>query len=119
MKITKRNKQLRRKLATRGKVKVAGRKRTIVIFRTNRYLWAQVVDLVSGRTLLSVSSKEVIKNGSKKITKTEAAQKTGMELAKKAAKLGIVKVAFDRSGYRYHGRVKAFAEGARSSGLKI
>jgi len=101
----------------RGRIQSEKRGRKIVVFRSNSHILAQVVDLPSGKTLVSVFSKSLNLKESK--GKVEVAFKTGEELAKKALKLGVKKVVFDRSGYRYHGRVKALAEGARKGGLNF
>ncbi|MBL7078235.1 50S ribosomal protein L18 [Candidatus Shapirobacteria bacterium] len=101
----------------RGKLKQGGRGRKIVVFRSNRHVLGQVVDLPTGKTLVTVFSKGL--SSKKELTKTKVAFLTGEKLAQKALKLGVKKVSFDRSGYRYHGRIKALAEGARKGGLKF
>lgn len=85
----------------------------ISVFRSNKSLFVQIIDDKKGKTLVSVSDSEVkdIKN------KTEKAFLTGELLAKKATTKKIKKVVFDKSGYKYHGRIKAIAEGARKGGL--
>jgi large subunit ribosomal protein L18 len=108
----------RRQKRIREAIKKGGRKRKISIFRSGRFIYAQIIDLVTGKTFVSVSSREFDKKGNK-TTKTEAAFLAGKKLAEKALELGIKRVVFDRSGYKYHGRVKAFAEGARQGGLKF
>ena len=86
------------------------------VFRSNANIYAQVIDDVSGKTLCSASSLELkLENGGN----IEAAKKVGEAIAKKALAKGIETVAFDRSGFLYHGRVKELAEGARSGGLKF
>lgn len=84
----------------------------LAVFRSNKAIYAQIIDDEKGQTLVAASEKD-LKSG----TKTEKAQMVGETLAKKAVKLGIKKVKFDRRGYQYHGRVKALAEGARKGGL--
>jgi len=107
----------RRKRRVGFKIKKEGRGRKIVVFRSNRHILAQIVDISTGQTMASVFSKGLkIK---KKMTKTEIAFLAGKKLAEKAVKKGVRKVVFDRRGYRYHGRIKAVAEGARSGGLKF
>ena len=85
-------------------------------YRSNKEIYAQIVDDVAGQTLVSVSSrdKEVASS-----TKVEAANSVGKAIAEKASKVGIETVAFDRNGYLYHGRVKVLAEAAREAGLKF
>lgn len=91
------------------------------VFRSNQYIWAQLIDDEAGRTMASAGTKNIIegkktKDHGKKII---LAEKAGETLAKKAAELKITKVVFDRGGYKYHGLVKAVAEGARKGGLKF
>lgn len=90
----------------------------ISVFRSNKEIYAQIIDDSKGITLLSASSREKAL-GSISGTKTEVATAVGKALAEKAAKAGIETVVFDRNGYLYHGRVKALAEGAREGGLKF
>ena len=87
------------------------------VFRSNKEIYAQVIDDLTGKTLLSASSKET--DSTSKVTKIETSVIVGKALAEKAIKAGIDKVVFDRNGYLYHGRVKALAEGAREGGLKF
>lgn len=86
----------------------------LVVFRSLKSIYAQLVDDSTRKTLLGASSIKV-----KKGTKTEQAKAVGIEVAKLAVEKGITEVVFDRGGYRYHGRVKAVAEGAREGGLKF
>lgn len=90
----------------------------LIVFRSNKQIYAQIIDDNSGKTLLSASS------GSKdfsadKGNKTEKAKKVGKLIASKALEAGIKNVVFDRNGYLYHGRVKSLAEAARETGLKF
>jgi len=87
----------------------------LAIFRSLKSVSAQIIDDEQGRTLTMVSEKDLPKK--EKLTKTEKAQLMGEILAQKALKAGVKKVVFDRRRYRYHGRVKALAEGARKGGL--
>jgi len=88
------------------------------VFRSNKEIYAQIIDDTTGKTLAAASSKD--KEMSKaKGTKTDIANEVGKAIAEKAAKAGVEKVAFDRGGYLYHGRVKSLAEGAREGGLKF
>ncbi|SHE53145.1 LSU ribosomal protein L18P [Psychroflexus salarius] len=88
------------------------------VYRSNKCIYAQLIDDVNGVTLLSASSrdKDVNVDG---LNKSEAAKVVGETVAKKALNAGINSVSFDRGGYLYHGRVKSLAEGARSGGLKF
>ena len=87
------------------------------VYRSNKEIYAQLIDDVSGKTLCACSSreKEITTEGSKK----DIASLVGKTLAEKAVKLGVSKVSFDRAGYLYHGRVKSLADGAREGGLKF
>ena len=87
------------------------------VFRSNKEIYAQLVDDVKGTTLVSVSSrdKEIATTG----TKTEVAKTVGKAIAEKAVTAGVDKVVFDRNGFLYHGRVKALADAAREAGLKF
>lgn len=88
------------------------------VFRSNKEIYAQIVDDVTGKTLVAASSRD--KDISKaKGSKTELAALVGKSVAEKALKVGIENISFDRGGYLYHGRVKALADGAREAGLKF
>lgn len=88
------------------------------VFRSNREIYAQIVDDVTGKTISAASSRDKdIK--STKGTKIEIASLVGKSLADKAIKSGVDTISFDRGGYLYHGRVKSLAEGAREAGLKF
>jgi large subunit ribosomal protein L18 len=95
----------------------------LAVFRSNARIYAQLIDDIAGKTILSAASH--IASGGKgakearksKGNKTEMAREVGKQLAEKSVSAGITKVVFDRGGYLYHGRVKALAEGARSAGL--
>lgn len=119
--MAKKTARQRRKTKIREKIKAVGRGRKLTVFRSNQYLWAQIVDIPSGETLISANEKKLKEKSDKmaKLTKTERAFELGKEIAKKALKQDIKRVAFDRGPYRYHGRVKALAEGAKEGGLKI
>ena len=90
----------------------------LCVFRSNKQISAQIIDDESGKTLASASSRvKSIKDT--KTTKVEKSSQVGKNLAQAAQKAGIAKIVFDRNGYRYHGRVKSLAEGARSGGLEF
>jgi large subunit ribosomal protein L18 len=93
----------------------------LAVFKSLRYVYAQVIDDVTGETLAQASSMEAeIRGGASKGPKTvEAARLVGQTLATRAKKKGIRQVVFDRGGYVYHGRVRNVAEGARESGLEF
>jgi large subunit ribosomal protein L18 len=87
------------------------------VFRSNKEIDVQLIDDLTGKTLVATSSRD--KGISGKGTKMEVAALVGKALAEKATKAGIESVSFDRNGYLYHGRVKALADGAREAGLKF
>lgn len=88
------------------------------VFRSNKEIYAQIVDDVSGKTLASASSRDKDIVDTKK-TKIELSKLVGISIGSKAIKAGVSKIGFDRNGYLYHGRVKALAESARENGLKF
>ena len=88
------------------------------VFRSNKEIYAQIVDDVTGKTISAASSRDK-DISSAKGTKTEIAALVGKSVAAKAKKAGIDTISFDRGGYLYHGRVKSLAEGAREAGLKF
>jgi large subunit ribosomal protein L18 len=111
--------RLRRARQTRLKIREIGAVR-LTVHRTNSHIYAQITSGAGDKVLATASSveKEVraqLKNGGNR----KAAEAVGARIAQKAKQAGIVAVAFDRSGYRYHGRVKALAEAARAGGLKF
>lgn len=109
-----RGKRDRRRTRVRGKIFGTSKHPRLSVFRSGKHIYAQLIDDKKGETLVSVSDL-TLKEG----TKTEKAGVVGGELAKKAIKLKIKEAIFDRGGYKYHGRVKAVAEGARKGGLKF
>ncbi|MDG1572116.1 50S ribosomal protein L18 [Robiginitalea sp. M366] len=87
------------------------------VFRSNKEIYAQVIDDTTGKTLAAASSRD--KDLQVKGTKSEVAAAVGKQLAERAMKAGVEAVSFDRGGYLYHGRVKSLADGAREGGLKF
>ncbi len=112
---TKRRKKIHHSI--RRKISGTSIKPRLSVFRSNRYIYCQLVDDISGHTIVSASTQDQSVDGS--VTKSEQAKQVGKLIAEKAQKLNIDSVLFDRSGYLYHGRVKALAEGAREGGLKF
>ncbi len=104
----------RRHLRVRKKVNGTAERPRLVVFRSDKHIYAQLVDDTAGRTLVTVSSQKVA--GGKKSEKAAAVGKTIAGVAKDK---GIARVVFDRGGYKYHGRVKAVADGAREGGLEF
>ncbi len=88
------------------------------VFRSNKQIYAQIVDDSTGKTLVSASSK-VAEIASQKVNKVEQAKLVGKAIAEKATGAGIKTIRFDRNGYLYHGRVKSLADGAREGGLQF
>jgi len=110
---------IRKKRAIRSRKKITlPRGRKLVVYRSNKHIWAQLVDMTTGKTLFSENSKRLFAKPSKK-TKTEKAFEVGETLAKKAVAGGVGRIVFDKGSYRFHGRVKAVAEGARKGGLQF
>ncbi len=106
------------KARIRGKVFGTTEKPRLTIFRSNKQIYAQIIDDIKGVTLVSASSQaDNIEKA--EVTKIEKAQLVGKLLAEKATQSGITQVVFDRNGYLYHGRVKGLADGAREGGLKF
>ncbi len=109
-----------KKVERRTKIKFRIRKRVngtaerprLSVFRSNKQIYAQVINDLEGKTIVSASSL-----GLEKLPKTEQAAKVGAMIAEKAKAAGVEKVVFDRNGYLYHGRVQALADGARNGGL--
>ena len=104
----------RRKRRIRGRISGTAARPRVSVFRSNKAIYAQLVDDATAATIVSARSAEVDAAGLKK---AEVAKKVGELLAQRARDKGIASVVFDRSGYLYHGRVKALAEGAREGGL--
>ncbi|MGC6284128.1 MAG: 50S ribosomal protein L18 [Polaribacter sp.] len=116
MALSKLERRTRIKRRIRKIVTGTAAKPRLSVFRSNKEIYAQIIDDVNGVTLASVSSrdKEVSAN-----TKAEAASAVGKAIAELATKAGVETVAFDRNGYLYHGRVKVLADAAREAGLKF
>jgi len=108
--LKKQEKRYRRHIRIRSRVKGTEKCPRLSVFRSNKYIYAQLIDDFNGKTLISKKDK---------LNKTEKAKEIGSSLAKKALAQKIEKIIFDRGGYKYHGRIKAIAEGARQGGLKF
>lgn len=109
--------RIRRHKRVRGKISGTAACPRLNVFRSSKNIYAQLIDDVAGKTLASASSTEKSFEGFG--GNAEAAKKVGLALAEKAKAAGIVDVVFDRSGYVYHGRVAALADGAREGGLNF
>ena len=111
---TREQQRYRRHLRVRKKVTGTAERPRLVVFRSLKHITAQIVDDVSRRTLMTVSSTDLLSG-----KKTEKSTEVGRRIAARAKDAGITKVVFDRAGYKYHGRVKAVADGAREGGLEF
>ena len=113
----KNTKRLKRAKKSRYKIQLAEKNR-LTVFRSNTHIYAQILNFDGSQVIVSASSTEAslkaVNNGT-----IEAATKVGKLIAERALEKGVKKVAFDRSGYKYHGRVKALAESAREAGLSF
>lgn len=110
----------RRKVRVRKKVSGSTERPRLNIYRSNKHIYAQIIDDRDSKTLLAVSTmNKEIASAVSKLKKAEVAKKVGEAIGKLAVAKGIKKVVFDRAGYLYHGRVKAVADGAREAGLNF
>jgi len=116
MSLNKSERRQRIKYRVRKIVSGTAARPRLSVFRSNKEIYAQIVDDVNGTTLVAASSREAGVTGS---TKIETAASVGKLIAEKALKAGIDTISFDRGGYLYHGRVKSLADGAREAGLKF
>jgi large subunit ribosomal protein L18 len=110
---------LRRKRHERIRLRLAGsvERPRLSVFRSTKFIYAQVIDDTSGRTLASASSREAaLATGTGKV---DTARSVGRTIAQRAKAAGVSAVVLDRGGYRYHGRVRSLAEGAREGGLDL
>jgi large subunit ribosomal protein L18 len=111
---TKEQSRLRRRRRVRAKIRGTAERPRLSVYRSNRGLFAQLIDDDSGRTLAGVNWTEKELRG---LAPMEQAKRSGELLAERAKQAGVATCVFDRGGYRYHGRVRALAEGAREGGL--
>ena len=114
--LTKRQQRLRRRRRVRARVVGTAERPRLSVFRSNRGIFAQLIDDRAGRTLAAVNW---IEADLRKLTASDQARKAGELLAERAKAAGIESCVFDRGGYKYHGRVKALADGAREGGLSF
>ncbi len=118
MALTKTERRQRIKNRIRKVISGTSTKPRLSVFRSNKEIYAQIVDDVSGKTISAASSRDK-DISSAKGKKTEIATLVGKSVAEKAIKAGVNIISFDRGGYLYHGRVKSLADGAREAGLKF
>jgi large subunit ribosomal protein L18 len=114
----KSNRRLKIKYRVRKRIAGTVEKPRFTVFRSNKQIYAQLINDDQGVTLVSASSREKAL-AEQKLTKSDMAKEVGKLLAEKAKEAGVETVVFDRNGYLYHGRVKSLAEGAREGGLKF
>ena len=112
---TKEERRLKIKASVRAKISGTAERPRLTVFRSNKQIYAQVIDDTTGKTLASASSLKM----EEKAPKKEIAMKVGVLIAQKAQEAGVQSVVFDRNGYLYHGRVKELADAARNGGLKF
>ena len=113
--ITKTERRSKIKLRVRGKIQGTTERPRLTVFRSNKQIYAQVIDDLTGKTLASASSLKLTEKAPKK----EIAAKVGELVAKAAQEAGVTAVVFDRNGFLYHGRIKELADAARKGGLKF
>ena len=113
--VTKTDRRNKIKLRVRGKVTGTAERPRLTVFRSNKQIYAQVIDDLTGKTLAAASSLKIADKAPKK----EIASKVGELIAKSAQEAGVTAVVFDRNGFLYHGRVKELADAARKGGLKF
>ena len=118
MSLTKPAARQRRHLRVRKKVRGNAARPRLAVFRSNKHIYAQVIDDVAGHTLASASTMEAAR-GAAPTGSVAAAKAVGERLGERAKGAGIESVVFDRGGFKYHGRVAAVADGARSAGLEF
>ncbi len=111
------NRRARIKKRIRKNISGTSTRPRLTVFRSNKQIYAQVIDDIKGVTLVSAASLK--EESAQKVSKLEQAKLIGKQIAEKATEAGIVEVVFDRNGYLFHGRVKALADSARESGLKF
>ena len=112
--ISKEQRRKKIKARIRGKISGTAQRPRLCVFRSNKQIYAQIINDLTGQTLAAASSL-----GLEKMPKKEQAAKVGEMVAEKAQAAGITSVVFDRNGYLYHGRVKELADGARKGGLNF
>jgi large subunit ribosomal protein L18 len=108
----------RRKARVAKKIRSTTDRMRLNVFRSNKHIYAQLIEDAEGKVVCSASTMmKDIRDDLSKLNKTDAAKKVGEHLGKLAKKKGVTKIVFDRSGYLYHGRVKALADGVRTAGI--
>ncbi|GGD88299.1 50S ribosomal protein L18 [Planktosalinus lacus] len=118
MALSKNDRRTRIRFRVRKTISGSEQRPRLAVFRSNKEIYAQLIDDLSGKTITAASSRDKDIDVSK-ASKVEAAKLVGKALAEKAIKAGVETISFDRGGYLYHGRIKSLAEGAREGGLKF
>ncbi len=108
--------RIRRHKKIRKKISGSETKPRLVVFRSNKYLYAQIINDQAAKTIVAANDKNIKEKVNGKISK---AKSLGLELAKKATEKKVKEIVFDRAGYKYHGRVKALADGLREGGIEF
>jgi len=115
---TKLTPRQKRKIRTRNIQMGTAKRPRLIVFRSNKYIYAQLIDDYAKSTIVGISEKDIIKaDKTEKISKTEKAKLVGIKIAEISLKKNIKEIIFDRNGYKFHGRVKSFANGAKEGGL--
>lgn len=119
-KVNKNKNRLKRHRRVRKKISGTPERPRLSVFRSNRNVYAQIIDDTQGKTLVASSTlQDEVSNGLESTSNKEAAKAVGQDIGKKAIEAGITEVVFDRGGYLYTGQVKELADGAREAGLKF
>ena len=116
MRTSRNEKRKHRKIRIKKKISGTELRPRLVVYRSNKYIYAQLVDDIQGRTLAASSSRTIAEAAGSNI---RSAHLVGKDIAQKAQENDIQQVVYDRNGYYFHGRIKAVADGAREGGLKI
>jgi large subunit ribosomal protein L18 len=117
---TKKERRLRRAVKTRARIRGQGEAARLSVHRTPRHIYAQVTDASGAKVLAAASTvQEAVRQGLKGTGNVDAAKAVGKAIAERAKAAGVTKVAFDRAGFQFHGRVKALADAAREAGLEF
>jgi large subunit ribosomal protein L18 len=119
MALTKRERRLKIKQRIRKRIMGTNERPRMTVFRSNRQIYVQLVNDLTGETMVSASSKNKEVAAQKNVNKSEQAKLVGKLVAERSLAKGIKQVVFDRNGYLYHGRIKVLAESAREGGLKF
>lgn len=111
--------RLKRRTRIRKKISGTAERPRLAVFRSNKHIYVQLIDDLSGRTLASASTKDPALKTEDKLNTVEGAAKVGALVAERAVEAGVSSVVFDRGGFKFHGKVKALADGAREKGLQF